>query len=241
MKITKKNRNLRTNINLNSNSNIKYIILEDISDKIKIIDNEIKQINLDINKNAYYIKNKLNNNECNIIFQEIYNHFSSINIKLNDIMNILNFKINQMFKIEKKEKFNILPINKNEKNSNNKMLYKGIEKFDTNTTYQIKRIEELEILQNYRYKNYKKQERKLPIIKKPLICQNINSIFLHDINLHGKEDSIIKEEDLLLRLLLPIPEFFIEENENFVIYSLEKNLLTIQNNIILEYKPKISQ
>ena len=55
-----------------------------------------------------------------------------------------------MFKIEKKEKFNILPINKNEKNSNNKMLSKGNEKFDTNITYQIKRIEELEILQNYR-------------------------------------------------------------------------------------------
>ena len=228
-------------MNLNSNSNIKHIIFEDINDKIKIIDNELKQINIDINKNEYYIKNKLNNNECHIILQKIYNHFSSINNRLYDIMNILNYKRKQIFMIEKKEIINILPINKNEKNNNNDMLSKGNEKIGTNNTYQIKRIEELEILQNYRYKNYKNQIRKLPRIKKPLICQNINSILIHDNNLDEQVDSIVKEEELLLRLLLPIPEFFIEENENFVIYSLEKKLLKIQNNIRLEYKPKIIQ
>ena len=223
MRITKKNQNIKPN----NNSNIAFEnnINLDISDKIKNIDNELKKINLIINKYESDINNKLSNNEYQTILKEINNLFSRIDFKLNDIMNILNCKGNKLFKIEK-----------NEKKSNNKMLgTENIKKFDI-INCKIKRIEGLEIIQNYRKKSYYIPKIQLPKVIKPLIRQNVYSISIYNGCLEGHEDIIMKEEDELLRLLLPIPEFIIEEKDNFLIFSLEKHPLNIQFNTRIEYK-----
>lgn len=206
MRITKKNQNIKPN----NNSNIAFEnnINLDISDKIKNIDNELKKINLIINKYESDINNKLSNNEYQTILKEINN-----------------CKGNKLFKIEK-----------NEKKSNNKMLgTENIKKFDI-INCKIKRIEGLEIIQNYRKKSYYIPKIQLPKVIKPLIRQNVYSISIYNGCLEGHEDIIMKEEDELLRLLLPIPEFIIEEKDNFLIFSLEKHPLNIQFNTRIEYK-----
>ncbi len=112
MRITKKNRNRKSNTNLNIENNLN----DDINDKIKIIENEINQINFTINKKETDIKNNISNNGYYTILQELKKKFSNINIKLNEIMNIFNNKNKkiksktELFKIENNEKINIIPI-----------------------------------------------------------------------------------------------------------------------------------
>lgn len=256
MRITKKNRNRKSNTNLNIENNLN----DDINDKIKIIENEINQINFTINKKETDIKNNISNNGYYTILQELKKKFSNINIKLNEIMNIFNNKNKkiksktELFKIENNEKINIIPIKyqkdfiiediekliilplNNHKKRNIKRFSRnsGLPLIKKNIIYQIKKVEEFEILknkkinnENFRNKNY--ENNSLSINKRPFICQNINNLFIPNIE---------NENNELLSIILPIPEFFIEENDNFMIYCLEKPPFTIQYNLQMEYKPQ---
>ena len=107
--------------------------------------------------------------------------------------------------------------------------------------YQMKRVETFEIIKKSNFNSENKiffnGNRKLPLIKKPLTYQITNQIYIPGIN--NPEEVIQKaDENELLRIYLPIPEFVIEDINDFVLYALKKNPLLIQYNSQIEFKPK---
>ena len=142
-------------------------------------------------------------------------------------------KLKEENKIQKIDEFEIISEkNKNIKNKNYK--FKNFPLIKKNIIYQIKKVDTFQIIKKY---NSRHRDRRLPVIKKALTYQMINQLYIPGINNH-EEDIEKVEESELVRIFLPIPEFVIEDINDFVLYALKKNPLLIQNNTKLEFKPK---
>lgn len=227
--------------NINNGKEINEIANKENKILFKEIKNEFSNINKKLDeiiyrfklfdKSLYFVENQDNFFICpnpseNTVIQRIIDNFfiSRIYKEENRIQSIESFEligkeINKKNNYDKNSKLNSLPI------------------ISKKIVFQIKRTEELEILQkkNSKNKNYKKNQ--LPIIKKPLKSQLIENFFIPSIN--QKEFQIQNKEELeLVRIYIPIPDYVIEKNKDFQIYPLEKNPLIIQYNNKIEYISK---
>ena len=179
-------------INLNNKNNNNEKEINKISNKENIILKEIKNEFLNINKKLDEIiyRFKLSNNSINIVEnQDNFNVISnpSENIVIQKI--IENFFISRKYKeenkIQKIESFKLIG-NKTKKNYNNKN--SGFNTFPMikKNIFQIKRTEELKILQqselekDSKIKSYRKKA--LPIIRQPLKSQLVENLFIPSLN-----------------------------------------------------------
>ena len=238
-KILNENNNNKNNISIEE---IKYEFIninKRLDEIIKIINNEIK------NDNKSKIKEITKN-------KEIFNYYKTKNVIVyqDNICIIptplektkitkIPILIREENKIQKIEEFEFIKNEKNVniKNKNKNYKFKNLPLIKKNIIYQIKRVETFEIIKNKKNFNGNK---KLPLIKKPLNYQIINQIYIPGIpGINNPEENIQKaDENELLRIYLPIPEFVIEDINDFVLYALKKNPLLIQYNSQIEFKSK---
>ena len=235
------------NININKNGNDKInttnnkekILNENNNNKNNISIEEIKYEFLNINKRLDEI--------IKIINKEIFNDYKTKNVIVcqDNICIIptplektkIPILIREENKIQKIEEFELIRNEKNINIKNKNYKFKNLPLIKKNTIHQIKRVETFEIIKNK--KNFV-GNRRLPLIKKPLNYQIINQIYIPGIpGINNPEENIQKaDENELLRIYLPIPEFVIEDINDFVLYALKKNPLLIQYNSQIEFKPK---
>ena len=235
------------NININKNGNDKInttnnkekILNENNNNKNNISIEEIKYEFLNINKRLDEI--------IKIINKEIFNDYKTKNVIVcqDNICIIptplektkIPILIREENKIQKIEEFELIRNEKNINIKNKNYKFKNLPLIKKNIIYQIKQVETFEIIKNN--KNFV-GNRRLPLIKKPLNYQIINQIYIPGIaGINNPEENIQKaDENELLRIYLPIPEFVIEDINDFVLYALKKNPLLIQYNSQIEFKPK---
>lgn len=243
--INEKERLLNDNKNNNKNNISIKGIEYDISNINKRLDEIIKILNNEI-KNNNKDKEILNNNKSkNIIVCQDNICISPTSLEKNKIPVLIDdFFILGKFKEENKiQKIEEFELNKIIKNKNKNYKIKNFPIIKKNIVYQIKRVETFEIIKtsnwNKENKKYFYGNKRLPIIKKPLSYQIINQLYIPGINNHEDNNDIQKVgENELLRIYLPIPEFVIEDINDFVLYPLKKNPLLIQYNSQIEFKSK---
>ena len=235
------------NININKNGNDKInttnnkekILNENNNNKNNISIEEIKYEFLNINKRQDEVI-RINN-------KEIFNDYKTKNVIVcqDNICIIptplektkIPILIREENKIQKIEEFELIRNEKNINIKNKNYKFKNLPLIKKNIIYQIKQVETFEIIKNN--KNFV-GNRRLPLIKKPLNYQIINQIYIPGIpGINNPEENIQKaDENELLRIYLLIPEFVIEDINDFVLYALKKNPLLIQYNSQIEFKPK---
>ena len=252
-KILNENQNNKSNISV---EDIKYEfsnINKRLDEIIKIINNEIKNDNKYKKEEIIKIKKEnldgrkevFNDNTPKnvIVYQDNICISPSVDktkipILIDDFFILGKFK--EKNKIQKIEEFELIKKEKNINIKTKNYKFKNFPLIKKNVIYQIKRVEAFEIQKSNSNKkniNYFYENKRLSIIKKPLSHQLISQIYIPGINYH--EENIQKaEENELLRIYIPIPEFVIEGINDFVLYALKKNPLLIQYNSQIEFKPK---